>query len=384
MDMETLLNSHGLTGDAQAFFERGQELESQNQLELATTAYDRAFGLDSTHEAIITARQTLLDKLAIVEHGILFRYIPAGTFLMGSEDGDPDERPVHPVRLDGYWLSETPITWEKFTEIMDYNPPPDGFPDEDWEKRNPENWVERAKQSVTGWSSGLAERFPVFRAPNVDYKICLQYCETETLHAHDWHAHVPEQEWRRGDGTTTTSEELFGKVARRNPDAKRHYDQKPVVSIDSITSMLVGARITTDTTLFRLPTEAEWEKGARGGLVNKTYSWGDALPDDTTCDFGRFRDFSIKPPKQFPPNGYGLYGMCGGVWEWAHDIYDSTYYQDSPALNPRNSDTESGKEVVLRGGSWADDAEAVTVSFRSSSKYGGSPNIGFRLCRVER
>ena len=95
--------------------------------------------------------------------------------------------------------------------------------------------------------------------------------------------------------------------------------------------------------------------------------------------------------RTFPPNGYGLYAMSGGVWEWTADWYDASYYSMSPANDPTGP--SEGRARVLRGGSWADCADAVSVSFRmareSRSWRDGTwgrhlaPNLGFRLCRTE-
>jgi formylglycine-generating enzyme required for sulfatase activity len=130
---------------------------------------------------------------------------------------------------------------------------------------------------------------------------------------------------------------------------------------------------------------------ARGGLVGARYAWGNEPPVFGLCDFGRFENFSIIPPRVLPPNAYGLYGMCGGVWEWTADWYDAQYYEDSPVDAPTGP--PSGKQKVVRGGSWADCAEIVTVSFRASRESSSwrdeqwgqhlTPNIGFRLCRTE-
>jgi formylglycine-generating enzyme required for sulfatase activity len=97
--------------------------------------------------------------------------------------------------------------------------------------------------------------------------------------------------------------------------------------------------------------------------------------------------------KTFPPNGYGLYAVCGGVWEWARDWYDRDGYGRSRTTDPEGP--AEGEQRVARGGSWADCAEAVTVSYRMAfavdeqqrreGLYGSAtPNVGFRLCRMAR
>ncbi len=141
----------------------------------------------------------------------------------------------------------------------------------------------------------------------------------------------------------------------------------------------------------RLPHEAEWEAAARGGLPGRRYPWGDEPPAAERCDFGRLDEFSIRPTWKIPPNGYGLRAMSGTVWEWTADWYDALYYAESPGAYPAGP--ADGKHRVLRGGSWTDHPELVTVSFRfsrgSAPWQGGTwgdhltPNIGFRLCRVK-
>jgi formylglycine-generating enzyme len=218
----------------------------------------------------------------------------------------------------------------------------------------------------------------------------LQYCENATTRAIDWHAHAPYLRLRRG-GKEVDPRELFGRVPRSDPTLPWRYDRKPMVSVSWQDAEALGERLSTPAVVYCLPTEAEWERAARGGLAGRRYPWGDEPPTAQRCDFSRFEELSVKPMRAFPPNGYGLYGMAGSVWEWTADWYDAEYYRHAPPRNPAGPDT--GKERVVRGGSWADCAEAVTVSFRMSvpaspfSREGSppfwraSPNIGLRLCR---
>jgi formylglycine-generating enzyme len=361
--------SHGSLGDANTLFTLARNLEAEGDMHTAATAYDRAYGLNPDNEEIERARNNLLEQLAISEYGIKFRYIPAGSFLMGSATGDPDEQPVHPVELDRYWLSETPVSWSAYCDLMDWEPPP----------------LSRPRGSGTHYQG--MDNFHLLEAN----KIRLQYCEDATVHARDWHAHAPEHNWIRGGSEVVSSRVLFGEPAREDPRRPWRYNRKPMVSVSWQEAEELCEKISTLAVLYRLPREAEWEKAARGGLINQLFAWGSQPPTDERCDFNRFNDFSILPMRRFAPNGYGLYSMCGGVWEWTADWYDAQYYGESPTLNPTGP--ASGQEKALRSGSWADGPEAVTVSFRMSrsasswrnQEWGGhfSPNIGFRLCRVE-
>ena len=388
-NLEQLLESCGRKerDDPQEYFRLAQDLERAGDLAHAATALDRASSLNPADAALVRARSQLLDRLAVTENGILFRYIPAGTFLMGASGGEPDEAPVHPVRLDAFWMSETPMSWAAFCSLMGWSPPPDGMPPQEGVGDTTRSGFVRRTihRAVHPFErSASVDRDTMFRIA-AENRVRLQYCENGTTRAMDWHVHAPESEWISA-GQPVSSRKLFGEPPREDPNQPWGYDQKPMVSVSWFDAEALCTHLSSSTAKYCLPTEAEWEKAARGGLISCAFPWGEEGPSPRTSDFGRFDQLSILPMRRFDPNGYRLYAVSGGVWEWTADWYDAEYYAASRRLNPTGP--AEGQEKVVRGGSWADCAEATTVSFRMSrpvqdSRSGGSgtPNIGFRICR---
>jgi formylglycine-generating enzyme required for sulfatase activity len=174
----------------------------------------------------------------------------------------------------------------------------------------------------------------------------------------DFHIHQIREEWQVDDG----------------------YSDHPAVGVS-----WEGAQTYCEWAGGRLPTEAEWEKAARGGLEGGVYPWGDESP---TCSLGAENggqhdmcDGGTASVGSYSPNGYGLYDMAGNVLEWVGDWYDAQYYQYSVADNPTGPD--SGYYRVLRGGSWDDSTDALRVAFRLNRRTIYTyADVGFR-CVIE-
>jgi formylglycine-generating enzyme required for sulfatase activity len=254
--------------------------------------------------------------------------IPAGEFVMGSDDGDEDERPAHTVHLDEYSVGVQPVThrqYARFVRDTGYRPPA----------------VYELPLIVT---NGGRDRERLFR------RLGAQYV---------WPDSQPPPE--RLDHPVTLV---------RWEDAAAYCKWL---------AELAGRPI-------RLPSEAEWEKAARGGLERCRYPWGNEL-DPLRANF--LTDPSLKmthgttPARAFSPNGYGLYDVVGNVWEWVADWYASDTYQSAPERNPRGP--ADGRLRLLRGGGWpVSDIRMLTCTHRHEvppDTY--SYSIGFRIACSE-
>ena len=250
--------------------------------------------------------------------------IPGGEFLMGSEDAEEDERPVHRVHVDDFLIGVQPVTNADYARFV-----------RDTGHRAPA--IYELPLVVT---AGGAERERSFR--------------------HTGAAYV----WENVD-----------------PPNGREDHPVTLVRFDDALAYCAWLSVATGR-LFRLPTEAEWEKASRGGVESKRYPWGDRLDHHLSnflVDPASKASRGTTPCRQYPSNGFGLFDMAGNVWEWVQDRYDPNYYASSPARNPAGP--PAGHMRVLRGGGWlVADVRMLSCSHRHKvppDTY--SYAIGFRV-----
>ena len=260
-----------------------------------------------------------------------FVFVQGGTFQMGDSfsEGSTDERPVHSVTLNSFYMGKYLVTQKEWTEYM---------PARSWST-----------------SYGLGDSYPAY---NVSWYRILVYCNLRSM----------------AEGLT------------------------PVYTINDSTDPAYWGAVPTSSNAtwnaaisnwsangYRLPTEAEWEYAARGGVHhgdNFRYSGCHETSDLTNYAWYSANSGSTSHPVGTKlPNQLGLYDMSGNLLEWCWDWYSSSYYSSSPSSNPTGPTTGSNR--VLRGGNWYNHAVFCRVANRSSFyPYGSLFDGGFRLSRT--
>jgi len=298
----------------------------------------------------------------------LMAWIPPGSFEMGSEKNQ-DEQPVHKVKVDGFWVGKHEVTNEEFAEFADDS----GYKTIAERKPKPEDFPEIPPEEFVNIKAGSI----VFTPPDVDIPV-------ERLKAHNaflaWWKYEAGASWRFPEGPQK------GGIEKK----LKH----PAVHIAWLDAQEYCKWLTQKTGIkHRLPTEAEWEYAARGGLKGKEYIWGDEQEPEgqimANIWQGRFprenteKDgyYTTAPVGKFPPNGYGLFDMGGNVWEWCSDWYMPNYYRNSPVSNPTGPSesydpNEPGRwKRVQRGGSFLC-SDLYCGSFRPSRRMKTTPDTG--------
>jgi formylglycine-generating enzyme len=303
----------------------------------------------------------------IHDHPAGMVWIPGGEFTMGTDSdlGWPDEKPAHRVRVDGFWMDEHDVTNAEFAKFVDAT-----------------HYVTTAEKTPS-LVEIMKQMPPGTPPPGPDKLVPGGLVFTPTagpVPLNDisaWWKWTPGANWRHPEGPGS---DLKGR------------ENHPVVQVswdDAVAYANWAGK--------RLPTEAQWEFAARGGLDAKDYVWGDQAPSDEKIFAniwqGEFPYHNTKadgfertsPVKSFAPNGYGLYDMSGNVWQWCADWFDVSLYRKRAGqgviVNPTgpahgyNPDNLYAPERSQRGGSFlcSDD---FCWRYRPSARQGSTPDTG--------
>jgi len=281
--------------------------------------------------------------------------IPSGDMVMGSEDKfaivADGEGPIRKVYVDSFWMDETEVTNFKFSKFIEET-----------------KWNTDAEKF--GWSFVFIEFLSPSTLETVD----------DVVEAAPWWCAVHGADWKHPEG-------LDSNILTRMDHPVTH------VSWNDATAYCKWVN-------KRLPTEAEWELAARGGLHRKVYPWGNELTRNGTHKLNIWQgDFplvntgadgfnSTAPAKSFEANRYGLYNTCGNVWEWVSDWFTKDHQlptKEKPLRNP--SGPKKGEMKVQKGGSYLCH-KSYCFRYRVSARIGTTPdsssgNVGFRCAKDE-
>ena len=291
-------------------------------------------------------------------------WIPGGSYLRGSESGQGDEKPVREIKISGFWLDATEVTNDQFNEFV----------------------------QETGYVT-VAERRPdSSQFPGVDPSLLkaggivfMPPGEPVSLRNHyAWWTYVAGANWRHPTGPDSDIQ------------GKGNYPVVQMAWEDAVAYAQWAEK--------RLPSEAEWEYAARGGVAGNEFVWGNEVtpndqwhanvwqgdfPNQNTVADGHYL---MAPVRQYPPNSHGLYDMAGNVWEWCLDWYMPDYYAKSPSQNPpgpnqSHDPNEPGMpKKIMRGGSYLCSdlyCEGYRLWWRmKSAPDSAMSHTGFRCVRV--
>jgi formylglycine-generating enzyme len=261
-------------------------------------------------------------------------WIPGGSFLMGSADFYPEERPVRRVEVDGFWMDDHPVTVAEFRRFV----------------------------TATGYVTVAERPLDAAQYPGADPALLrpgsLVFHPTngpvDLRDVSQWWSYVPGTQWRRPRGPRTSAKGLGNHpvthVAAGDAEAYASWAGK------------------------QLPSEAEWEFAARGGLDGKVFTWGDDFAPRGRMMANTWQgEFpwqnlvtdgweETSPVKTFPPNGYALYDMAGNVWEWTSDYYLArpAGHTEHACCTPRNPRITSAQASLAPGSPGAHIPRRVT------------------------
>jgi sulfatase modifying factor 1 len=247
--------------------------------------------------------------------------IPAGDFLMGAADAGEDERPVHRVFVSEFFIGRFPVTNDEYARFV----------------------------RATGHPAPAIRDLPLVAI----------------------------------GGRDSLFRELALPYVWENDQPPAGHGNHPVVLVqfdDALDYCRWLSQVLERT--VRLPTEAEWERAARGGTDGQRYPWGNDI-DASRCNFlidpATKRQRGTRPTGTYPPNAYGLYDVCGNVWEWVADWYNPDYYGAGDMRDPRGPEWESMR--IVRGGSWVN---ADVAMLRCAYRHKVPPDtyaysVGFRI-----
>ena len=265
-----------------------------------------------------------------------FALIPAGAFTMGDGLDKSKDAPEHQVKLSGYYIGKHEVSWRLWREVRDWA-------------------VSNGYSELSGVGKGKGDTHPVH---SVSWYDVVKWCNAASERA----GLDPVYYVSNGGAVYKSGTSVYIDYSKQG---------------------------------YRLPTEAEWEKAARGGLHGKRFPWGDTIShkeanykaNSSRCSYdvsGAEKDLFLNngrfgmPVGSFAANGYGLCDISGNVLEWCNDWYGSSYYDSSPSTDPQGP--SAGSTRMMRGGSWFGVADGCRVAYREH----WNPNkrfssVGFRL-----